>query len=155
VTSGSRDQRVLFDPGTPVEPMRRPVAVPVERPVLLTAGDVRLLRDGLGRIDMDLRWMVHLADDGALRLYRSWTGHEVYRATVSTGPDGGGEVTGLQVETYPDRHRWTPTAGGEPAQFLRVLGSTLDLALDLAAGFWLYPPFPAGLPPSSTRRRDW
>jgi len=146
---------VLFDPGTAVETMRMPVAVPVGRPVPLTADDLRLLREGLGRIDMDLRWMVHLTEDGTLRLFRSWTGIEVYRATVTPRPDGGAAVTGLLVETEPDRYRWTPAAGGEPAQFLGVLGSTLDLAADLAAGFGLYPPFPAGPPPSRTRLRDW
>jgi len=55
-----QDQRVLFTPDIAVEPMRRPVDVPLRRPVALSDADLRLLRDGLGRVEMELTWMVHL-----------------------------------------------------------------------------------------------
>ena len=145
---------MLFTPDTAVEPMLRPVDVSLPRPAHLSAADVALLRDGLARGEMEHKWMVSLDGDGTLRLFRSWTGFELYRAAVAPAADGG-VVTALQVETHPDRYGWSPAEGGEPARFLDVLDGVLGLAMDLAAGFGSYPPYPPGPPPSRSVVRDW
>ena len=49
---------------------------------------IRLLRDGLGFHDMEIRWVAHLDDTNVLRLWRSWTGYQIYEAKVVLDASG-------------------------------------------------------------------
>jgi hypothetical protein len=48
----------------------------------LDTDTIGLLRDGPWFLDMEIRWVAHLDDSDVLRLWRSWTGHQVYEAWV-------------------------------------------------------------------------
>ena len=109
-----------------VEPMLEPheVTPPV---LLLTPEAERQLRVGLGPVDMDIRWLAWLSERDELRLWRSWTGYEIYRARFDRRTDGALSLAEFLVESSPDRY--TPTHH-EPARFtdtlrhvLRVVGS--------------------------------
>jgi hypothetical protein len=103
----------------------------IQRPVAVAAPDLELapevadeLRCGLGRVDMDIRWLVWLDDQDVLHLWRSWTGFEIYRASfVREGPAY--ELRMLEVESDPERYR--ANLADEPAQFLEVYRAQLEL----------------------------
>ncbi|MET7419946.1 hypothetical protein [Dactylosporangium sp. NPDC005555] len=113
----------------------------------LDADTVGLLRDGLGFFDMEIRWLAHLNDADVLRLWRSWTGHQVYEAQVSVDTSGASAVfTGLEVEQHPDRY--SGRLGEEPALFERILISTVNHLRRFRAGHTPYgPSLSAGPPP--------
>jgi hypothetical protein len=98
----------------------------------LDADARRLLRDGLGRVDMDVRWLVHLDGANVLRLWRSWTGHQIYEATLRENADGVAVVERLEVEQHPDRYRGGMAA--EPRRFEEVLVVVLDTVREVRAG---------------------
>lgn len=133
------DLRPPFTAETATSPGLRmtPVATPPR--LRLDPDVVALLRAGLGRYDMELRWLAHLDDAGVLRLWRSWTGHEVYRATY--GPDG---LTGLAVEQDPERYRGG--LDGEPGRFEAVLTAVVNDLRRLRAGWSPYGPVPGAGP---------
>ena len=83
-------------------PMLSPLARATPFAGTLTNEDVQWLRIGAGRIDMDMKWMFRLGDDGVLRLFRSWTGCEFYRARVVKRADRW-VLTDLAIES--DRRR--------------------------------------------------
>ncbi|ADD40449.1 ADP-ribosylation/Crystallin J1 [Stackebrandtia nassauensis DSM 44728] len=71
-------------------------------------------------MSMEEKWDAW-SDGTTLRLSRSWTGYEIYRARFA--PDGDGwAVTELQVETDPSRHRDTVN---HPGQFVMLVNSLL------------------------------
>ena len=78
-------------------------------------------------------------ETGVLRLWRSWTGTQVYEARVALRQDGSAMLTDLLVESDPERHR--SSGDGELRQFRDVLGSAvLDQLRDLRAGRSPYGP---------------
>jgi hypothetical protein len=90
-----------------------------------------------------------------LRLWRSWTGYQIYEAPVVSDPPGtGATIAGLKVEQHPDR--FTGPLSNEPALFERVLISTVNHLRRFRAGHTPYGPSPfAGpapqpWPPSAT-----
>ena len=104
-----------------------------------------LLRDGLGWFDMEIRWIAHLDDTDMLRLWRSWTGQQIYHAHVT--PDGTGThmvFTDLRIEHAPDRYPGNPAQ--EPALFERVLISTVNHLRHFRAGHTPYGPSPSAGP---------
>ncbi|GGN92296.1 hypothetical protein GCM10010112_79320 [Actinoplanes lobatus] len=103
--------------------------------IVLGNDAVGLLRDGLGRYAMEIRWMVHLDDAGVLRLWRSWKGQQVYEARLVPGPDGA-TLTGLTVEQ--DQSRYQGTLDREPDLFEKVLRSCLDHLRRFRAGHTPY-----------------
>lgn len=109
-----------------VEVMQRPLEV--DPPELVLAAETEeALRIGLGRTDMEVRWMASLDESDTLRLWRSWTGHEIYRATFERRTDGL-KLAGLLVESAPDVHRVDLTApAGE--RFVETLRHCLSLIL--------------------------
>ncbi|HWS32282.1 MAG TPA: hypothetical protein VN408_06010 [Actinoplanes sp.] len=111
-----QDLRPLFTEADAAETQAALALQPVEvDPGLgLDEDTAGLLRDGLGRYDMDIRWMAHLDDAGVLRLWRSWTGIQVYEARVT-----GGVISELRVEEHPERYRGPIEE--EPETFERVL----------------------------------
>ena len=113
MTSVRRDPRLRLDPDT-----------------------VTLLRAGLGRCDMELRWLARLDDTGTLRLWRSWTGHQVYEVTVVEDGRRGGVLVGLRVEQHPERHRGR--LDGEPGRFEAVLASVVNDLRRFRAGHTRY-----------------
>jgi hypothetical protein len=44
----------------------------------LDSDTIGLLRAGLGCYDMEIRWVVHLDAADVLRVWRSWTGYQIY-----------------------------------------------------------------------------
>jgi hypothetical protein len=100
---------------------------------------VGLLRSGLGRYDMELRWLAHLDDTGVLRLWRSWTGHQIYQVTEA---DGG--LSGLAVEQDPEHYRGG--VAGEPGRFEAVLALVVNDLRMLRAGHTPYGPVPGADP---------
>jgi hypothetical protein len=142
IIGGVPDLRPLFTDRTAeaTRPGLRMVAVPSPPRLRLDADTVRLLRAGLGRYDMEMRWLAHLDDAGVLRVWRSWTGHQIYEVTVA--PDG--SLAGLTVEEDPDRHRGT--AAAEPAQFEAVLTTVVNELRGLRAGHTPYGPVPGADP---------
>ena len=72
--------------------------------LVLDSDTIGLLRDGLGFFDMEIRWVAHLDESNVLRLWRSWTGHQIYDARVMIDPSGASAtLTDLKVEQHPDR----------------------------------------------------
>lgn len=108
----------------PVEVMRAPLAVDVPE-VTLSAEDEGAFRIGIGRADMEIRWMASLDELDRLRLWRSWTGHEIYRATFERQPEGL-KLVGLLVESADELHGIA--ADEQPGQgFLQTLRHCLSL----------------------------
>lgn len=101
---------------------------------------VGLLRAGLGRYDMEIRWLAHLDASDVLRLWRSWTGHQVYGATLVQDAAGGGVLDGLEVEQDPDRHRGR--LDDEPGRFDATVASVVDHLRRFRAGHTPYGPAP-------------
>jgi hypothetical protein len=100
---------------------------------------IGLLRDGLGFYDMEIRWVVHLDAADVLRLWRSWTGYQIYEAqVVLDAPGTRATIAGLKVEQHPDR--FTGPLSNEPALFERVLISTVNHLRHFRAGHTLYGP---------------
>jgi len=117
-----------FDPRREaVVRMRRPLAVAVPS-FTLDADDEAALRLGLGRIDMDIRWMAHLDDDDVLRLWRSWTGHQIFQATFARR-EHRLELVGLEVETDEDVARLSGTTG---EVFIETVRQCLELVTSRA-----------------------
>ena len=108
-----------------VEPMLEPHAVtpPV---LLLTPEAERQLRVGLGRVDMEIRWLAWLSERDELRLWRSWTGFEIYRARFERGTDGALSLAELLVESSPDPYH---ALHHEPARFTDTLRHVLALVI--------------------------
>lgn len=140
------DLRRLFtdDTAATTHPGLRMAAVPSSPGLRLDPDTVDLLRGGLGRYDMEVRWIAHLDASGRLRLWRSWTGYQVYEVTVVAEADGSGVLSGLTVEQDPDRHRGEPAA--EPARFEAVLASVVNELRRLRAGHTPYGPDPGADP---------
>ena len=110
----------------------RPVA---EKPRLILDADARgLLRDGLGYFDMEIRWMVHLDEAGVLRMWRSWTGFQIYEARVAAD----GSLSDLRVEQHPDSY--TGLLCREPELFEQVLSASIDQLRQFRAGHTPYGP---------------
>lgn len=105
----------------------------------LDADTIGLLRDGLGFYDMEIRWVAHLDEADVLRLWRSWTGHQIYEAQVRVDQSGtSATFAELKVEQHPDRY--TGRLSDEPALFERVLISTVNHLRDFRAGHTPYGP---------------
>ncbi len=105
-----------------VVPMLDPVDVPPPA-MLLTPAIEDQLRVGLGRVDMEIRWMAWLSDRDELRLWRSWTGNEIYRAQLERRA-GRLVVTCLAVESAPGRFTLFER---EPAGFVSTLGHVINM----------------------------
>lgn len=80
-------------------PMLSPLARAAPFAGTLTDEDVQWLRIGAGRIDMEIKWMFRLGDDGVLRLFRSWSGYEWYRARVIKKGGSQWVLTDLNIES--------------------------------------------------------
>jgi hypothetical protein len=115
----------------------------------LDADTQRLLREGLGRFDMEIRWLAHLDAAGVLRLWRSWTGLQIYRAMAREGADGEAGIERLEVEQHPDRYRGRLT--DEPRQFEVVLVAVINTLREFRAGYTPYGPVEGAEP----RPRRW
>jgi hypothetical protein len=113
--------------------------------LVLDADTTGLLRDGLGFYDMEIRWVAHLDEADVLRLWRSWTGHQIYEARMVVAA-GGASATfaDLKVEQHPDRY--TGGLSGEPATFEGVLISTVNHLRRFRAGHTPYGPSPSAGP---------
>jgi hypothetical protein len=111
----------------------------------LDSDTVGLLRDGLGFYDMEIRWVVHLDAADVLRLWRSWTGYQIYEAQVVLDATGArASIAGLKVEQHPDR--FTGLLSNEPALFERILISTVNHLRRFRAGHTPYGPSPSAGP---------
>ena len=112
-----------------VEAMLRPTsASPPD--VSLSADEEAALRVGIGRVDMEIRWLAWLDDRDTLRLWRSWTGFEIYRATFERRANAL-RVSALLVESSPDRFG-TDAAEDHGARFAETLTHCLSLIMPLA-----------------------
>jgi hypothetical protein len=113
--------------------------------LVLEADAVGLLRDGLGFYDMEIRWVAHLDDVDVLRIWRSWTGYQIYEAKVVVDSIGvTATCVDLTVEQHPDRY--TGRLSGEPATFERVLISIVNSLRYFRAGHTPYGPSPSAGP---------
>lgn len=129
------DLRPVFTERTAaiVHPGLAMTPVPATPRRALSADDLALLRDGLGQYDMDIRWLAHLDAANVLRLWRSWTGHQIYQATVLIDAiDANGQLTDLLVEQ--DQSRYQGALDHEPALFNRILDGLLHTLRDFRAG---------------------
>jgi hypothetical protein len=139
------DLRPLFtECATNVHPalaMHRLGAIPR---LTLDSDTIGLLRDGLGFYDMEIRWVAHLDETDVLRLWRSWTGHQIYEAQLMVDQSRTNAVFGdLKVEQHPDRY--TGQLSDEPL-FERVLISTVNHLRHFRAGHTPYGPSPSAGP---------
>jgi hypothetical protein len=108
----------------------------------LDSDTIDLLRDGLGFFDMEIRWVVHLDESNALRVWRSWTGYQIYEARVILDHPGvSATLTELKVEQNPER--FTGSLSDEPSSFERVLISTVNHLRYFRAGHTPYGPSPS------------
>jgi hypothetical protein len=111
----------------------------------LDSDTIGLLRDGLGFYDMEIRWVAQLDATDVLRLWRSWTGHQIYEAQVTVDRSGtSAAFANLKVEQHPDRY--TGRLSEEPALFERVLISTVNHLRHFRAGHTPYGPSPSAGP---------
>ncbi|WP_067499123.1 hypothetical protein [Actinoplanes sp. TFC3] len=130
------DLRPRFTDDTETHPALKLTAAP--QPFHLTVdSDTRLLlSDGLGRYDMEIRWLAHLDDAGVLRIWRSWTGYQIYQAVLERQRAGQWSIRELAVELDPDRYRGSLSA--EPAQFDAVLSAVVTTLRRFRAGHTPY-----------------
>lgn len=111
----------------------------------LDSDAIDLLRDGLGFYDMEIRWLALLDKGDVLRLWRSWTGNQVYEAQVTLDPSGASAAfTSLEVEQHRDRY--TGRLAEEPALFERIVISTINHLRYFRAGHTPYGPSPSAGP---------
>jgi hypothetical protein len=121
------DLRPLFTARSAAEVHPALAMRPVDRKpgLILDSDTIGLLRDGLGFYDMEIRWAVHLDAADVLRLWRSWTGYQIYEAQVLPNAQATfAGIAGLKVAQHPDR--FTGLLSNEPALFERVLISTVN-----------------------------
>ena len=92
--------------------------------------------------------MAHLDETNVLRLWRSWTGHQIYQAVLEQQVAGQWLIRDLAVEQEPTRYRGSLSA--EPEQFDKVLVSIVNTLRSFRAGHTPYgPALDAGpLPPA-------
>ena len=105
-------------------PMTRPKSMNLSEPITITDDLHRAFSTGAGRIDMDLRWMWRWGSDDIVRLFRSWTGFEIFRLHVGLR-DGVTTVSGVEVETDQERHDNTPKQAED------LLRKTLNVAREM------------------------
>lgn len=105
--------------------MQRPLMVDPPR-LTLGAAEESALRIGLGRTDMDIRWMAWLDEDDRLRLWRSWTGFEMFTADF-TRDSGTLRLTRLSVESDPERY--AADESGVEVDFAETLHQCLSLVM--------------------------
>lgn len=116
-----------FDPlREEVESMRRPMEIAAPE-LTLTDAEEAALRIGMGRIDMEIRWLASLDDDDELRLWRSWSGHEIYRATFERHAERL-TPTKLLVESDPEIYDAGPE-GDATEDFMGTLRHCLSLIM--------------------------
>lgn len=147
----SPDLRPLFDERTAadVKPGLAMTPVPVQPRLILDQDALGLLRDGLGRYDMEIRWLAKLDESYVLRMWRSWTGHQIYQADVFVDDaQTHATITSLHVEQ--DADRYTGSVNGEPDHFESALASCINTLRQLRAGHTPYGPVDGAdpLPPS-------
>ncbi|MFC7483739.1 hypothetical protein ACFQX7_32145 [Luedemannella flava] len=70
-----------------------------------SGADWHRLGYGYRAVDMDEKWQVAV-EDGVARLYRSWTGNQIFEATFAPC-EGGRVIASALVESLPDRYRRT------------------------------------------------
>jgi hypothetical protein len=135
------DLRPLFTGDTAAK-VHRGLAMtlaPTQSSLVLDHDALSLLRDGLGGYDMEIRWMAHLDDSNTLRLWRSWTGLQIYEATVVLDQSQtSGAILALKVEQ--DKEHYRGSMAEEPTQFEEILASTLDTLRHFRAGHTPYGP---------------
>lgn len=113
--------------------------VPVQPTLTLDADALGLLRGGLGTYDMEIRWLAKLDESNVLRMWRSWTGHQIYQADVSIDEaQSHATITSLHVEQHADR--FTGSVDGEPSRFESVLASSINTLRQFRAGHTPYGP---------------
>lgn len=88
-------------------PMLSPQQLTLNDPVLLDAPTAEFLSLGCGRVDMGEKWMWSWDSRGLLRLFRTWTGWEIYRlhmrpVTWAPGPTAWRVESGW-CESSPER----------------------------------------------------
>jgi hypothetical protein len=103
-----------------------------------------ILRDGLGLFDMEIRWLAHLDDSDVLRLWRSWTGHQIYEALVEKQAADRWVINSLKVEQ--DSDRYGGSVADEPDQFERILVSVVNTLRGFRCGHTPYGPSPDAEP---------
>jgi hypothetical protein len=108
-----------------VEAMLRPMSVAPPN-FSLNTDEEAAFRIGIGRVDMETRWLAWL-DQDILRLWRSWTGFEIYRATFERRANGL-QATELLVESSPERFGFEP-AEDHGARFAETLEHCLSLIM--------------------------
>lgn len=107
--------------------------------LVLDRDAIGLLRDGLGRYDMEIRWMAQLDDTNVLRLWRSWTGHQIYEAAVLVNETCTiGTIVTLMIERDPERYQGSMSA--EPDRFEKVLTHSINTLRRFRAGHTPYGP---------------
>ena len=114
-------------------PLVRPAPLELAEALVVHSSDAHLLSLGLGRVDMDLRWMWTWDRDGVLRLFRSWTGREVFRlrlTPVDLVPGGRWRVAAAEVEEGTDPGTTESMLRSVLASVRGVRGALEDVPLD-------------------------
>ena len=93
---------------------------------------------------MEIRWLAHLDDADVLRLWRSWTGHQIYQARIERPAVDHRVIRSLLVEQEPDRYGGSVSS--EPDQFERVLISVVNTLRRFRCGHTPYGPGPDAEP---------
>lgn len=93
---------------------------------------------------MEIRWLAHLDDTGVLRLWRSWTGQQIYQAVFESHATDQWVIRELAVEQEPTRYRGSLAV--EPDQFENVLISVVNTLRRFRAGHTPYGPNPDAEP---------
>jgi len=132
------DLRPRFTDDTDTHPGLRLTAVRRSSNVVVDADSHLLLSDGLGPYDMEIRWLAHLDDSEVLRIWRSWTGFQVYQALLEPQPADRWSIRELAVEQDPDRYQGSLT--DEPARFDAVLVAIVNTLRYFRAGHTPYGP---------------
>jgi len=72
---------------------------------VLTSHEYGALSYGLRPLEMEDKWFIYL-DGDTLNLHRSWTGHQIYQATIKKVEDQDRyDFETVLVETDLDRHK--------------------------------------------------
>lgn len=103
-------------------PMLRPMRLAFDQPIILDAESASFLAMGLGRRNMEDKWMWWWSSDGTLSFFRSWTGYELFRLRMTPVESVPGPVEWQAIDVWVESSR--DRYSGDAAEAARLL---LDL----------------------------
>ena len=94
----------------------------IETSIAISNEQFEIIKQGLIPEAMEDKWFIYYTR-GVIHFFRSWTGYEIYRATLQKS-NAGYLISGLQVETNENKYR-CDSDEAEIASFLSLFENVL------------------------------